>query len=457
MASGTKIRPLTRQLDRSSSILWVIDPRGGLAYLSAAAVAWLGVDGEALVGRRCVAGTPASDEPLDRLAASLSPPPGLAERGWAALRVAPPNVGGGEVEPLETRFVRAGDGPTALTIAVAGRFDDAPRPAELADAADVRRRLDQFRKQHSATAAIATAGTSAASRRLRARLQVAIATRTHVGWYGPTGCGAEAIARHVHHAATPEEPLVVVDGPLMDAELLDATMEPLIGRLADSRAARATAIVRGLDETPAEAQQRLAEIVTGFGGRLRLLALNRDQPRELNEPWAESEETSAEESPRSGILPKLVDLLSPLTVAITPLASRVEDIPVIATALVDSRHAAGEGAGERIGRQALDALVIYPWPGDFEELDESIRHAVRAATQPRIGVEHLPLAIRSYRPGTAADDRDQPQLPLEDALRRYESRLIREALEASGGNRAEAARRLGVSRAKLIRRLADHE
>ena len=70
-------------------------------------------------------------------------------------------------------------------------------------------------------------------------------------------------------------------------------------------------------------------------------------------------------------------MLSSLSIVCHGLTDRVEDIPLIANAMLDMRHAAGEGTAERITRAALDALVIYPWPRDLDELDEAIRHAVR--------------------------------------------------------------------------------
>ena len=98
-------------------------------------------------------------------------------------------------------------------------------------------------------------------------------------------------------------------------------------------------------------------------------------------------------------------------------------------------------------------LVIYPWPRNYEELDEAIRHAARTATGQSIAVEHLPLAIRSYRPGQNPSLSKSPNVPLDQAVQRYELRLIHEAIEAAGGNRAEAARQLGISRARLLRKI----
>ncbi|MEM9645459.1 MAG: helix-turn-helix domain-containing protein [Planctomycetota bacterium] len=97
----------------------------------------------------------------------------------------------------------------------------------------------------------------------------------------------------------------------------------------------------------------------------------------------------------------------------------------------------------------------YPWPHDVQELDESIRHAMRVCGDAVIAKKHLPIAIRSYRPDAITTD-DGSVLDLDATLRGIEKKLIEQAVEAADGNRAEAARRLGISRARLIRRLDDH-
>lgn len=459
MASGTKIRTLTRLLDASDAPVWAICPAGKIIYLSAGAAAWLGIDVDLLLDRRSIAGAPLSNDPLDAIAASLSPPAGFSSRGTASLRVQPPSIGGKRIEPLEVRFVRVGAGK-GLAIAVAGVFNDRLVDSELHDAVAVRQRLDAWRKRHAQLATIATAGVSGAARRMRARLQVAASTRCHVGFFGPPGSGAESIATRIHQLSAPGETMVRVDGPLMDAELLDATMIPLISQLADSADARATALVRGLDEMPVEAQQRLAELLAAYPQRLRLLALCCSRPSVLQEPLDDAVIAASgidmDQEADRGIHGRLIEVLSSLTVVCEALASRVEDIPLLAAAVVDARHAAGEGTAERLSRGALDALVIYPWPGNFEELDGAMRHAVRTAQRQSIGVEHLPLAIRSY----GVSERAETALTatsLDEAMRRYELRLISDAVAASGGNRAAAARRLGISRARLLRRIEEAE
>ena len=169
-----------------------------------------------------------------------------------------------------------------------------------------------------------------------------------------------------------------------------------------------------------------------------------------------SQSLSFEEDRASGLCSQLIDVISSLTIVNPSLALRVEDIPLIATAMLDTRHAANEGPAERINRAALDALVIYPWPHNYEELEDAIRHSIRTATGSVIACEHLPLAIRSYQPGSISKRAKPTKLSLDDAIQRYELRLINETLETTDGNRAEAARQLGISRARLIRRLDDH-
>ena len=459
MASGTKIRLFTKLLDAADAPMWVISPSGRLAYLSAGCAAWLGVTIESLVDRQSIAGAPVTDDPFDRLAAALSPPTGLSSRGTASLRVQPPAIADHRPEPLEVRFVRVGSGDQALTIAVGGTFADRQTDHELQDAVAIRQRLDAWRKQHAEIAKVVTAGDSAVIKRLRRRLQVAARARTDISFIGPAGCGSESIATRIHQLSAPGEPLITVDGPLMDAELLEATLSSAIHQLTESSDAQATTLVRGLDEMPFDAQQRLVELLTTFGGRLRLIGLCGPQVATLEDP--DRGETDAGESALDevviarGVHRQLIELLCALSIPVPPLTDRIDDLPLLATALLDRFRAGGATSAERINRVALDAIVTYPWPGNYDELSATIEHAARRASGPQISVEHLPLAIRSFRSSDNPAAQKQHRVSLDDAVARFEMRLIDEAIESAGGNRAEAARRLGISRARLLRKIDD--
>ena len=457
MVSGSGIRPFARLLNKSNASVWAISPAGKLIYLSPGCSQWLGFDSALLLDRRSVAGAPISDDRLDLIAAALAAPAELRRRGTASLRITPPPYDLHRPEVREARFVRVGKEDNSLILAVAGEFDDRIPEPDLKDAVAVRQQLDSWRRNHAATAINITAGTSNEAVRLRRRINVAASTRTDVGFFGPPGSGGESILMRIHELSSPGENLISVDGPLMDSDLLDATLMPARHQLAEHKEACVTALVHGLDEMPFEAQQRLAGLLETFSGRLRLLASCGSQLIELNAPTDDviSESLSLEEERARGLCSQLIDVISSLTIVNRPLAMRVEDIPLIATAMLDTRHAAGEGPAERINRAALDALVVYPWPHNYEELENAIRHSIRTATGSVIASEHLPLAIRSYQPGSTPKRAKHTKLSLDDAIQRYELRLITEALESADGNRAEAARRLGISRARLIRRLED--
>ena len=457
--SGTKIRPLSRLLDAGGGPFWVIDPDGLLVYLSAGIGTWLNVSPEDLLGRRCVAGAPVSDDPLDQIAALLSPPPGLMKRGTASLRLAAslqPAVSASTssmapASAIEARFFRVGDGETALIFGVAGIFDDRLLDVEVQDAVSIRQRIDSWRKLSSKRAALVTIGDSTSARRLRHRIHVASQARTDVMFVGPRGCGSERIAKGMM-----EEPSISVDGPLMDSELLDATLSSLTNVLADTSDSLGSAIVRDLEQMPIDAQVRLAYWHQQFGGRLRLIGLSQTSDAHgSSDSELENENASSPETEIVGVSDPLMDLFCACVIPVDSLSDRVEDISMIASALLDHRRAAGETKADRFNRAAIDAMVVYPWPGQFDEVDHSIRHAARSAKADFVSPEDLPLAIRSYRLGDPVLLAKHAPVDLDKAVAGFEKRLIDQTLEATDGNRAEAARRLGISRARLLRKIGE--
>ena len=100
----------------------------------------------------------------------------------------------------------------------------------------------------------------------------------------------------------------------------------------------------------------------------------------------------------------------------------------------------------------MDILIDHPWHGNCSELEDIIEASVVNCTNYEVTAADLPDAIRLARDA----DRHQriptvtPQL--DQTLEDVEYLLISETLSATDGNKAEAARRLGISRARLIRR-----
>jgi DNA-binding NtrC family response regulator len=128
---------------------------------------------------------------------------------------------------------------------------------------------------------------------------------------------------------------------------------------------------------------------------------------------------------------------------VPPLRDRREDLAGLAETFL-ARQAARRGRPLRLDAGAVAALAEHAWPGNVRELEHAIERAALLAEGEVIGADDLQLRPR---PGGAAA---LEEMTLEDA-ERY---LVQRALARASGNVADAAKRLGVSRSALYRRLA---
>lgn len=136
-----------------------------------------------------------------------------------------------------------------------------------------------------------------------------------------------------------------------------------------------------------------------------------------------------------------------VTLTTPPLRERVEDIPVIARAILD-RTADRHGLAVRgLRPDALAVLARHSWPGNVRELINVIQKAAIFAEGPELTAEDL--ADLAAAPSTG------PRAPLKRRLESVEEGLIRQALETTHGNKKRAAELLGVSRGYLYKRLAE--
>lgn len=442
-ASRRAGRGLVKGLEASAEVCWALDANRQLIYINRAGLAWLGLEDDSLFGHVCHPGAPI-DSPLAALAICLAPPAGLLPGAEAVVEVTSP---GGQSR--QVRFLRWGEPPGGMYLAwgsgLAGAgVADADQSLEAWRASWLRSWLSTWRRQRHDWAGAITAGASSIAIRLRGQVLVAAATRQHIAINGPRGSGGEMIARRIHSrmADGGQDPLVVVDMPLMDAELLEATLSPAVAHLSGPTPRRVTLLLRGVDESPLEIQSAVLAFASRWGGAVRLIGLFRGA---VASAVVAGEVTSA-----MGLA------MSVFEIPIEPLAARVEDLALIAAALVDHRHATGQGVGERFSRSALDRLLLYPWPDNYEELDAAIRHAVSVSRSAVIGEQDLPLVIRTYV-ARSTPAGEQVVADLDQALRSFELDQIVKALRCSGGNRSAAAKRLGISRVRLIRRLAANE
>jgi DNA-binding NtrC family response regulator len=107
-----------------------------------------------------------------------------------------------------------------------------------------------------------------------------------------------------------------------------------------------------------------------------------------------------------------------------------------------------------IAADAQERLLAYPWPGNVRELANVIERAVVLGDGPILTVHHLPARVIGGQPKSTIDE-----FSYHDAVNVYRRELIVSALAAAQGNRAAAAKTLGLHRThllKLIKALGIH-
>jgi len=132
--------------------------------------------------------------------------------------------------------------------------------------------------------------------------------------------------------------------------------------------------------------------------------------------------------------------LNVFPIHVPPLRERKTDIPLLADHFVERHNRAEHKSVRRIATPAIDMLMSYHWPGNVRELENCIARAVLLSTDDVIHGHHLPPTLQT---GEASGT--QHVGTLEATLRSVERDLIQDALKASRGNKAKAARALGLT------------
>ncbi|MBU4054145.1 MAG: sigma-54 dependent transcriptional regulator, partial [Proteobacteria bacterium] len=130
-----------------------------------------------------------------------------------------------------------------------------------------------------------------------------------------------------------------------------------------------------------------------------------------------------------------------------PLVDRREDIPLIAQRFI--RQNAVKTTKKILGLtpEAMDRLISYAWPGNIRELRNAIEFAFVLCSSGAIDVKHLPPKLVQ---SAQASGIVKVNLPVEDSLQRQELVKI---LKEVHGNQSEAAKKLGVSRVTVWKRM----
>lgn len=308
-------------------------------------------------------------------------------------------------------------------------------------------------------------GTSRVMRDIFKQIGKLAATDATVLIGGESGTGKELVARAVHnHSARSRKPFVAVNCGALPENLIEAE---LFGhergaftsaeRQKKGRFELAHTGTLFLDEVgqltpPAQVkllralQERRFERVGGtetLSVDVRVIAAsNQDLKHAVDEKRFRED---------------LFYRLSVIEIHLPPLRARLGDVPELAEYFLERTAARHTLALKVLSDEALRCLLAYEFPGNVRELENIIERAVITAGA---AVEVLtPAHLFGDDAETFNITRTNGAflaLPFKEAITALERELIRRALDASGGNRAEAARRLGINRRLLYSKLEEH-
>jgi two-component system response regulator AtoC len=320
-------------------------------------------------------------------------------------------------------------------------------------------------------------GTSPAMDRLREELRDIGELPGSVFLVGESGTGKELVARALHELAGGDRPFVALNCAALPRELFESELfghergsftgsrDASLGLL--RAAENGTIFLDEITEMPEALQPKLLRAleqrtVRPVGGvrefpiRARVIAAtNRDPTQAIQSGQFRTD---------------LFFRLCVHRIALPPLRERRSDIPALSELFLQQLRIAGHRVSLRPTDAALIELCNYGFPGNVRELRNVIEHSVAVARGAPIAPQHLPRYLQkapSLRPlpapSATAYPTNAPQTRAASPMRvdpsalaplcQVEREHILQALEQANGNKAKAARLLGVSRHQLYSKL----
>ena len=306
-------------------------------------------------------------------------------------------------------------------------------------------------------------GTSAALERVVKQARAVADTSATVLLAGENGTGKEVLARAIHEESPRRAaPFVAVScaalpESLIESELFGHEKGAFTGAASAKKgrfelADGGTLFLDEIGELSQSVQVKLLRVVQEraferLGGEktltvdIRLIAAsNRDLEREVEAGRFRED---------------LFYRLNVVPLTLPPLRERREDIPVLAAHLAARAAEKHHRATPALDPALIEALTEYGFPGNVRELENLIERLVVLSNTPRLGTEHLPEKMLLAAPAHADAPPASDETTLEGATLALRRRLVAGALQAEGGNKVAAARRLGISRSYLHRLVSE--
>jgi DNA-binding NtrC family response regulator len=306
-------------------------------------------------------------------------------------------------------------------------------------------------------------GRSEAMEALREHIRKIAATEATVLITGESGTGKELVARSLHRCSRRSAlPFVPVDcaalpESLLESELFGHEKGAFTGALLSrpglfELAHTGTLFLDEVAELPPPLQAKLLRVLEArqlrrLGGR-QLISLNVRVIAATNRDLTKAMESGA-------FREDLFYRLNVIPIHVPPLRERRGDIPLLTTHFLRSGVQVSSAVAQEFDPEAMELLEHYSWPGNVRELKNAVERARALANREAIQPEDLPAELRHL--GGEAADRPPPRHSFKAAkqeiVTEFEERSLRELMEQTGWNIAQAARASGVHRKTIERKL----
>ncbi len=338
---------------------------------------------------------------------------------------------------------------TAVEATRYGAYDYIEKPLSLARLlATVRAALGTSERRPTGASARASqparvdlVGTSPAMIALRERVQRFAQAPVPVLVRGEPGAGKRTVAAVLHQEGRrADEPLVEFDLGRVGADQVHERLFAAGGAWASAGAG--TLVINDLAELGPAEQGALYERLQAQGDGPRVVALS-----------AEDLGTLIDEQ---RLRPDLYHLLNAGAIHVPPLREHAEDVPELLSHFV-ARLVEGEGLTYRhFSVAAQNRLRHHAWPGNVSELAALVRRLLALGDTAEIDDTEVESALEELRSGVVVPATAMPlplDLPLREARDAFERAYLQHQLRAVGGRIGELARRVGMERTHLYRKL----
>ncbi len=307
----------------------------------------------------------------------------------------------------------------------------------------------------------AIVGNSPAFRAFMDLLEQASPSTATVLVQGESGTGKELAARFIHeHSPRAKNAFIAVNcaalpESILEAELFGVERGAFTGAVArkEGRFERANGGTLFLDEVgemSASAQVKLLRVLQE--GELERLGGTQTIKVDVRVVAATNKDLATEVK-EGRFREDLYYRLNVVEVRIPSLASRREDIPLLAEHFL-RRFAAKNAKNLRgFSDEALSSMENYAWPGNIRELEHAVERAVVLCRGELVNAGDLPEAVRKGPMGAA----QQIVIPIGTPMEEIERRVIHETLRHTKGDKNLAARMLGIAARTIYRKLAAEE